>query len=174
METFTYSVSHDLRAPLRGILGFTTILEEEYAGKLDNEARRITGIIKKNTLKMGELVDDLLTFSRMARKDLVQSAINNNEVVKEVINMDSTSQACNGRTVEWTIHPLPRVMGDAGTIRQVWINLISNAVKYSRNAPHPHIEIGSFPYNNQTAFFVKDNGVGFDAKYKDKLSTPAQ
>lgn len=167
MEAFSYSVSHDLRAPLRGIIGFANILEEDYANKLDDEARRITTIIKKNTTKMGLLIDDLLSFSRMGRQELMKSNLDSNKIVGEII----TDLGLNGnhKKIEWVIHSLPFIKADLKTINQVWINLISNAIKYSRNAAHPKIEIGSIEEKKSVTFFVKDNGVGFDEKYKEKL-----
>ncbi|HMH22953.1 MAG TPA: PAS domain S-box protein [Puia sp.] len=167
MEAFTYSVSHDLRTPLRGIIGFTTMLEEDYTSKLDDGARRITTIIKNNTLKMGRLIDDLLAFSRMGRQDIVKTGINTAEMVKEVISELASENNRSG--IEWELETLPSIKGDINTIRQVWVNLISNAIKYSGKKERPHIGIGSFIHEGQIAFFIKDNGVGFDNKYKDKL-----
>lgn len=164
LEAFSYSVSHDLRAPLRGIIGFTTMLEEDYSSKLDEEARRITSIIKSNTLKMGQLIDGLLSFSRMARKDIIMAPVDTGEMVKDVIEELAGSDA-----VQWDMQALPAVKGDFYALRQVWINLLSNAVKYSGNREQPLIQIGSFRQDGQIVFFVKDNGVGFDNKYKDKL-----
>lgn len=168
MEAFTYSVSHDLRAPLRGIIGFTAILEEDYASKLDNEARRITGIIRNNTLKMGHLIDDLLGFSRMRKQEIVKLALNSQSLVNEVIAELSQSIASN-RNIIWEVRPLPSVNADINTIRQVWINLLSNAVKYSGNTKDPKIEIGSWLKDGQAVFYVRDNGVGFDDQYRHKL-----
>jgi PAS domain S-box-containing protein len=167
MEAFTYSVSHDLRAPLRGIIGFTTILENDFGSQLNDEARRITGIIKKNTLKMGCLIDDLLAFSRMGKQDIVKTTIETRVMVEDVIaelqfNYKHTQ-------IQWEVGDLPPVYGDFTTIRQVWVNLISNAIKYSRKEETPHIVIGSFSREEQLSFFVKDNGVGFNNRYKDKL-----
>lgn len=167
MEAFTYSVSHDLRAPLRGIIGFSAMLEEEYSSKLDEEALRITSVIKRNTIKMGRLIDDLLAFSRTGRHELNKAHIDMQAMVKEVI--DDLTPGKSDRIVEWEVQPLPSIRGDANTIRQVWTNLISNALKYSGKKEHPHIRIGSFEYEGQTAFYVKDNGVGFDNRYRDKL-----
>jgi light-regulated signal transduction histidine kinase (bacteriophytochrome) len=167
LEAFSYSVSHDLRAPLRAIIGFTSILEEDYSSKLDDEAKRITGVIKSNTLKMGHLVDDLLTFFRMSRNDIIKTSIDNNKMVHEVIENTDINKSSK---IEWTVPQLPFGKADLNTIRQVWVNLISNAVKYSGNAVAPQIEIGSYKQQDgQIVFFVKDNGVGFDEKYKDKL-----
>ena len=166
MEAFTYSVSHDLRAPLRGIIGFTTILEDEYGSSLDEEARRITGIIKSNTTKMGNLIDGLLSFSRMVRQQIIKIDVAMDGLVAEAI---AESANKNNDSIEWVISPLPNIKGDPFTIRQVWANLISNAIKYSKRNEHPKIEIGWQKEVNETIFFVKDNGVGFDIKYKEKL-----
>lgn len=166
LEAFSYSVSHDLRAPLRAIVGFSAILEEEYSSKLDDEAKRITGVIRSNTIKMGSLIDDLLTFSRMGRHELVKNNVNSLAMVKEIINGLQNNDTAK---VEWVIHPMKDILADANMIRQVWINLISNAVKYSGNSPHPKIQIGSFEHENKTVFFIEDNGVGFDQKYENKL-----
>ena len=164
MESFSYSVSHDLRAPLRGIIGFTSILEEKYVNNLDDEAKRIAAIIKRNTIKMGDLIDDLLAFSKLGRSDISKTMIDTDDMVKEVINgLDA------GQAIKWNIAPLPVIKGDMNAIRQVWINLISNAIKYSRNKEQPVINIGLAHQNGQVAFFVEDNGVGFDQKYAGKL-----
>ncbi len=167
LEAFSYSVSHDLRAPLRAIIGFTAILEEDYSSKLDDEAKRITSIIKNNTMKMGHLIDDLLAFSRLGRQDVVKTSLATDDLVKDVIN--TFSDQTKHLNIEWVIRCLPEVKADANTLRQVWVNLISNAIKYSGTKERPRIEIGSVKQQHQVLFFVKDNGVGFDAKYKDKL-----
>jgi len=167
LEAFTYSVSHDLRAPLRGIIGFTNVLEEEYSNKLDMEARRITSIIKANTMRMGRLIDDLLNFSRTGKQELIKTDISTKVLVHEIIN-EITSQNQDD-DIKWDIRELLPARGDISTIRQVWVNLISNAVKYSRNRPDPCIEIGSWLDNGNSVYYVKDNGVGFDEQYKDKL-----
>jgi len=166
MEAFSYSVSHDLRAPLRGIIGFTNILEEDYGSKLDDEARRITSIIKKNTSRMGQLVDDLLTFSRMGRQELIKTNINSDKLVAEIIE---EVRSHTNESIIWQVHPLSAMTADLNTIRQVWVNLISNAVKYSGKKENPVIEIGSVDNGASLTFFVRDNGVGFDEKYKAKL-----
>ena len=167
LEAFTYSVSHDLRAPLRGILGFTSILEEDYGSKLDDEARRITGVIKSNTLKMGNLIDDLLTFSRMSRQDIEKNVIRSNELIQEIIDgLDDRNTVAN---IEWIIPSLHDAYADRNALRQVWVNLISNAIKYLGDKTNKRIDIGSVLLNDQTSFFIKDNGVGFDEKYSNKL-----
>ena len=164
MEAFTYSVSHDLRAPLRGIIGFTTILQEDYGSKLDDEGKRIAGVIKNNALKLGVLIDDLLNFSRLGRQPVVKTKFNTNAMVKDVIR----EMNANGK-IEWVVRSMPDSTGDANTIRQVWINLISNAVKYSSKTDLPKIEIGFSSEEKEKAFYVKDNGAGFDSRFKNKL-----
>jgi PAS domain S-box-containing protein len=167
MEAFSYSVSHDLRAPLRAITGFSSILEEEYSNKLDAEAQRITSVIKKSANRMGQLIDDLLAFSKTRRQAIFKTSIHTDELVREIINeLDPKSDSI---PINWIIHSLTDCKADGITLRQVWINLISNAIKYSGRAAQPIIEIGSFGHNGQTGFYIKDNGVGFDEKYKDKL-----
>lgn len=167
LEAFSYSVSHDLRAPLRAIIGYTTILEEEYTGQLDEEARRITQVIRHNTLRMGHLIDDLLTFSRLGRQELQKIPVNTHALVQEIIE-DIISKP-GYRAAEWKVASLPVVMADLNTLRQVWVNLISNAVKYSSKKQQPEIQIGCKLSNGEYIFSVFDNGVGFDNKYQHKL-----
>ena len=167
LEAFSYSVSHDLRAPLRGIIGFSSILEEDYGNVLDDEGKRITSVIKSNTIKMGRLIDDLLAFSRMGRQEILKTNIDTRKMVEEVI--EELTPKVKAKYIHWTIHSLPKVNGDMNTIRQVWINLISNAIKYSGDKEKQCIEIGFADQGRQFVFYVKDNGVGFDEKYKDKL-----
>lgn len=164
LEAFSYSVSHDLRAPLRAVLGFTKMLEDKYAGFADEEAKRFISVIKTNAVQMGELIDDLLDFSRMGRHDIEKQNIPTADLVKDVIAGLET-----GNHINWHIQHLPDTYGDLNTMRQAWVNLVSNAVKYSGKITAPKIEIGSFRQEGETVFFVKDNGVGFDPKYKDKL-----
>lgn len=164
LESFSYSISHDLRAPLRAIIGYTSILEEEYSNKLDEEAKRLTSIIKRNTKKMGDLIDDMLAFSKSGRDGITKTRINSNEIIKEIIDgLDVKNK------IEWNIQSLPDINADIKTMRQVWINLISNAIKYSRNREYPQIEIGTSPHKGHNTFFVKDNGVGFNQQYSKKL-----
>lgn len=167
LEAFSYSVSHDLRAPLRSIIGFSTILGEDYGDKLDDEAKRLINVIKSNTLRMGRLIDDLLAFSRMSRQDIVKTNISSAAMVDEVIQ-ELVAENKNGE-INWVVENMPDVKGDINAIRQVWTNLLSNAIKYSSKKEQPHIEVGCIGKDEQTVFFVKDNGVGFDEKYKDKL-----
>ncbi len=163
LEAFSYSVSHDLRAPLRGIIGFTTILEEDYCSKLDDDAKRITSVIKTNTMKMGYLIDDLLAFSRTGKQELMKTTVDTDSMVNEIIN--DTNQP----GIHWDIHELLPVNADINLLRQVWVNLVSNAVKYSRNNKQSRIEIGSCVNDGFINFYVRDNGVGFDTQYSGKL-----
>jgi len=167
MEAFSYSISHDLRAPLRAVIGFTSILEEDYASKLDAEAQRVTAVIKNNTLKMGQLIDDLLAFSRTGKLEIMKTDVDTNELLKEVIS--ESIRTNQSTTIRWEVNRLPSVKADANAIRQVWVNLVGNAVKYSAKKQCPQIEIGSFVKGDQTVFFVKDNGAGFDQQYQHKL-----
>lgn len=166
LEAFTYSVSHDLRAPLRSIRGFTEVLRDEFGPTMNEEGNRLLGIVMKNASRMGQLIDDLLDFSRMGRKALTYSNINTQQLVEEV----KQEQMINvSREVIWEIEPLPNTRGDFSMIKQVWINLISNALKYSFNAPVARIQIGAHQEDGNIVYSVKDNGVGFDEKYSDKL-----
>ncbi|MFT3844618.1 MAG: CHASE3 domain-containing protein [Lacibacter sp.] len=167
MESFSYSVSHDLRAPLRAIVGFSNILEEDYGKKMDDEEKRLFSIIKANTQKMGALIDDLLTFSRLGRKEIIKTDVDMQVLVQDVMNDFTKQQAID--SVKWNIHPLPSANADFSTMKQVWVNLIGNAIKYSRDNDKPTIEIGSIMEDDKKIFFVRDNGVGFDEKYKEKL-----
>ena len=167
MESFSYSVSHDLRAPLRGIIGFANILEEDFGPQMTMEALRILTVIKDNTSRMGQLIDDLLMFSRMGRNEIVKNTINTRSMVSAII--ESVNNMEGQAPIKWNVHDLPNIEGDQSMINQVWVNLIANAVKYSKQNPNPCIEIGSLVHEGQIGFFVKDNGVGFDIKYVDKL-----
>jgi PAS domain S-box-containing protein len=167
LEAFTYSVSHDLRAPLRSIDGYSKILQEDYGSKMDSEANRLLDIIKNNARRMGQLIDDLLDFSRLGRKELEKSMVNMEALVTHV-QQELVSQE-KGRKIQFKINRLEDVNGDARMMRQVWINLISNAIKYSRMQEVATIEIGSSSDDNRVVYFIRDNGVGFDMKYADKL-----
>ena len=168
MEAFSYTVSHDLRAPLRAILGFASILEEDYGSKLDQEARRITCIIKSNTRRMGQLIDDLLSFSKLGRQDIQKTAVNTSLMVEGVIT-DLKAPLGESSPIHWVVKPLPVMEADISTIKQVWVNLIANAIKYSSRSAQPQIEIGSYEKDGKVVFYVRDNGVGFDEEYKHKL-----
>ncbi len=165
LETLFYAVHHDLRAPLRAISFFSSMLEDNCRDELNDEAKRFIDAIQKNSTRMGNLIDGLLNFSLTGCKDLVKAHISTNSLIKDVIaNLNLANP-----NLTWNLQALPDTYGDINTIRQVWVNLISNAVKYSGNEALPSIEIGSFQNEGQTVFFIKDNGAGFEPKYKDKL-----
>ncbi|MBN1547808.1 MAG: PAS domain S-box protein [Syntrophaceae bacterium] len=167
LESFSYSVSHDLRAPLRHIIGFSEILQNT-AVNLDEKGLHCLNNIIDSTKRMGELIDDLLSFSRMGRVELRNAGINTEKLVRDVIK--ELSEETQGRNIVWDIHPLPAVTGDAAMLRIVFINLIANAVKFTRLREETRITIGNIPSDDrETVFFVRDNGVGFDMKYVDKL-----
>ncbi len=168
LEAFSYSVSHDLRAPLRAIIGYTSILQEDYGKELNEEGQRITEIIKGNTQRMGLLIDDLLAFSRLGKQELLKAKVNSLSLVNEAIETVSQHNVQPNK-ISWVIRDLPFVDADKSSLRQVWTNLISNAVKYAGKNATPVIEIGSLNENDQVVFYVKDNGVGFNEKYKSKL-----
>ena len=169
LESFSYSVSHDLRAPLRAIHGFSRILLEDHTAKLDPEAQRLLGVIDQNTRRMGQLIDDLLAFSHLGRTDLSTGPVDMKELTQTVA--DEIQRNDNGRQgpLEIRIDPLPPARGDRGLLRQVMSNLLQNAAKFTRDRPSARIEVGSQADSGQTVYFVKDNGAGFDARYADKL-----
>lgn len=166
LEAFSYSVSHDLRAPLRAINGFSKILYEDYASKLDAEGIGMLNIIRDNSKKMGELIDALLAFSKLGRREISVSEINMTELVATVREEEMRGQSDK---TEFIINELPAATGDIVLIKQVWINLVSNAIKYSQHIPKARIEIGSYYKENLIVYYVKDNGAGFDMQYYDKL-----
>jgi PAS domain S-box-containing protein len=166
IESFSYSISHDLRAPLRALNGYSSMLEEDYGKTLDSEARRMLSSIAFNAQKMGRLIDDLLTFSRMGKKEIQKTQVNMSEMVKGILAEISRSKEHKAAVL---IHELPEAMGDQALLTQVWINLLSNAIKYSANREKPCVEIGSEISNQHITYFVKDNGAGFNMKYADKL-----
>jgi len=166
LEAFSYSVSHDLRAPLRAINGYAEILNEDYGTKLDDEGKRITEIIRDNATRMGILIDDLLSFSRLGRKEIQMTEIDMNEMVERVMIELNKSMTHHAKI---KIDKLHEVKADYGLLRQVMFNLISNAVKYSSKKKNPIVEISSEEKNGEIIFSVKDNGAGFDMQYADKL-----
>lgn len=166
LEAFSYSVSHDLRAPLRAVNGYAQMLIEDYGTKMDEEGKRITESIRYNALKMGILIDELLKFSRLGPKELEMREINMNEVVKIILAELNNSIT---HTANIKIGKLHNVKADYSLLYQVMFNLISNAIKYSSKKGHPLVEIFSEEKNGEIIFSVKDNGAGFDMKYYDKL-----
>jgi PAS domain S-box-containing protein len=168
LETFAYSVSHDLRAPVRHISGFAGMLRERAGENLDETTRRYLAVISDAAKRMMELLDDLVTFSRMGRVELRKSKISLNETVNDVIR--TLGASIGDRNVEWIVKPLPTITADATLIYQALLNLVENAVKYSRYKSAPRVEIGTAqPSAGQVVIYVKDNGAGFDMKYVDKL-----
>ncbi len=167
LESFSYSVSHDLRAPLRAIGGYAKILEEDYTEKFDSNGTKALHSIMYNSKRMGELIDDLLAFSRLGRKQVTVSEINITTLVRS-ISEEIVAEDVE-RTIEFDINILPPAKGDHSLIKQVWVNLISNAIKYSKYKPKPKIEIGAYHKDNFVVYYIKDNGVGFDMQYYNKL-----
>lgn len=167
LEAFSYSVSHDLRAPLRAISGFVSILLEDYEQVLDSEGKRICNIIHSNAIKMGQLIDDLLSFSRLIRSELHHSKIDMEGLVKNVISEFESAQNIDSKTI--LVQKLPQVVGDSNLMKQVWVNLLSNAIKYSSKNKDAQISIGSYREQNELVYYIKDNGVGFDMEYVHKL-----
>jgi signal transduction histidine kinase len=167
LEAFSYSVSHDLRAPLRAIDGYARMIEEDQAERLDDDGRRQLAVVREEALRMGRLIDGLLAFSKLGRQPIAATDVNSEALVDEILaalaRETDTSRVIVVRTA------LPRVRGDQTLLRQVWANLISNAVKYSGKREAPRIEIGSYAEGGMHVFYVKDNGAGFNMKYRDKL-----
>ncbi len=167
LESFSYSVSHDLRAPLRHIDGFIRMLQTSAKAKLDEKSIRYLGIISGAAKQMGQLIDDLLHFSRMGRTAINYSTIDMNNIVTDVKN-EIMATLMNDK-YDWQVTVLPNVITDYPMIRIVWMNLISNAVKYSSKVDRPVIKIDSYQEKNEIVFYVKDNGAGFDSNYTHKL-----
>ena len=168
LDAFSYSVSHDLRSPLRAIDGFSRIVEEDYAPKLDDEGRRLIGVIRGEAQRMGRLIDDLLTFSRLGRQKVESVRIDMEAMARRVFEEVTTLEP--GRVIHLDLHPIPPAFGTEAMIRQVWFNLIGNAVKFSGKRERAEIEIGVEPGEaGEQVYFVRDNGAGFDMRYADKL-----
>jgi PAS domain S-box-containing protein len=166
LEAFSYSVSHDLRAPVRHISGFVDLLSRQDVGS-DPKTHRYLKFIAESARQMGELVDDLLSFSRMARTEMHVGRVPLAQLVAEARR--ELADSCVNRSVTWRVEDLPEVTGDAAMLRLVFVNLLANAIKYTGRQPHAEIEVGSTPGTDENVVFVRDNGVGFDMKYVDKL-----
>jgi two-component system sensor histidine kinase/response regulator len=167
LESFAYSISHDLRAPLRHIEGYADLLIESVGATLSEEDRGYFNSIVKSVGKMNRLIDDLLHFSRTSRAEMHRGRVNLQDLLESV--MEDIKPETEGRAIVWKKGPLPVVQGDPSLLRQVFINLLHNALKYSRPRNPAEIEIGSRVENEETVIFIKDNGVGFNMEYADKL-----
>ena len=167
LEAFTYSVSHDLRAPLRHIDGFSRLLLEEHGTDLPEGARRYLHRIREGAVRMGQLIDELLNLSQVGRSQLSLKKTSLDSMVEDV--REELNAEAQGREIHWTISPLPALRCDPGLLRQVFANLLSNAVKFTRSRSKAIIEVGKETRNGQPVVFVRDNGVGFDMKHASKL-----
>jgi PAS domain S-box-containing protein len=167
LESFAYSVSHDLRTPLRAIDGFSQQVLNHYADKLDDEGKRYLNVVRDNTKKMGQLIDDILAFSRMGRVEMSRSEVGMEVLVREVFEELKLDTAGHEPALE--IKPLPSAHGDRTMLRQVWMNLLGNAIKFTRHKPGATIQVGSYAEGKENVYFVRDNGAGFDMQYAGKL-----
>lgn len=167
LEAFSYTVSHDLRAPLRHINGFVDILESDHKDDLGPDAQHALRAISSSARNMSQLIDDLLGLARTSRQPLHLGTLRMGDVLEEALAQ--VRKSCQDSRIEWIVAPMPQVLGDAGLLRQVWINLLENAVKYSRRQEVARIEIGCEQTDRETLFWVRDNGIGFDMQYADKL-----
>jgi len=168
LEAFSYSVSHDLRAPLRHITGFVELLNKRDLPALDEKSRHYLQVISDAASRMGTLIDDLLAFSRISRTEMKKSEVDFDLLVRDCI--DELMEGEKGREVTWDIAPLPRIEGDPALFRLAILNLLSNALKFTRPRPLARIEVGAITdHPDEILYYVRDNGVGFDVKYMDKL-----
>jgi PAS domain S-box-containing protein len=167
LEAFAYSVSHDLRAPLRAMDGFSRILLEDYGPQLVPDAQRYLGMVRDNAWRMSALVQDLLTFSRLGRQELHKQTISPQELVRQVLRDLGTEEG--GRQVEMVVDDLPPCRADPALLKQVYANLLSNALKFTREREVARIHVGCLQQDKDVVYFVQDNGVGFDMRYADKL-----
>jgi light-regulated signal transduction histidine kinase (bacteriophytochrome) len=167
LESFSYTVSHDLRAPLRQVSGFVALLQEGLSGRQSAADAEYIDLIQVAITRMGQLIDDLLSFSRVGRVEINRSVVNLASLVEQV--RETLTPALSGRDVRWQIGALPEVEGDPAMLRQVFASLLDNALKFTRTRAYAEIEIGARRELQEHVFFVRDNGVGFDARYADKL-----
>src|SRR3984893_1313748 len=167
LESFAYSVAHDLRAPLRHIAGYSNVLVQDYGPQLDEEGLRYLGKIGDGAQEMGRLVDDLLSLSKIGRQQLSLQKTPLDSLLRQVV--EDFAPECTGREVEWRIGDLSSADCDPGLMKQVFANLVSNALKYTRKREHAVIQVGQTKQNNERVIFVRDNGVGFDMQYVGKL-----
>ena len=167
LEAFSYSVSHDLRAPLRSIHGYMNIFAEEYASRLDPEGKRLINIILTNGRRMGQLIDDLLSFSQLGRKELRKGRVSMKDIVADVWKEQAEHE--KNRKINFILQNIPPAIADSVTMKQVWTNLLSNACKYTQHKETANIEVGYYMEGGIVVYYVKDNGAGFEMKYYDKL-----
>lgn len=167
LDAFSYSVSHDLRTPLRAIDGFSRILLKHHAAELAPEPREYLQAVRDNTVQMGHLVDDLLEFARLNRKQLSKQKVLTKAIMEQVVR--DLQKQLEGRCVNVSVGDLPAVWGDSALLKQVFVNLVDNAFKYTRRRSDATVEIGSSNIDGERVFFVRDNGVGFDMKYASQL-----
>lgn len=167
LEAFTYTVSHDLRAPLRSMDSFSRILMDEYAPQLPKEAQRYLHLVRESTKKMSCLIDDLLAFSRLNRQSLNKQLVSMKELVEQTLV--TLEGEYNHRKIDIKMGDLPNCAGDEAMLRQVWVNLFANALKFTRERENAKIEIGAWRTDDENVYFIKDNGAGFDMQYANKL-----
>jgi light-regulated signal transduction histidine kinase (bacteriophytochrome) len=168
LESFAYSVSHDLRAPLRHVVGYSELLQKQASSLLDDKSRRYMQTILESSKRMGNLIDDLLGFSRIGRAETKKTAVNLEQLIRQVVA--ELGQETSGRDIAWKIGALPVCYGDRSMLKVVLVNLVSNAVKFTRMRAPAEIEIGCAEgKENQVEVFVRDNGAGFDMQYANKL-----
>jgi signal transduction histidine kinase len=167
LESFAYSVSHDLRAPLRHVVGYSELLQRQASTSLDEKSRRFMQTILESSKRMGNLIDDLLAFSRIGRAETKNTLVSLDQLVKEVVG--EIEQDIGGRDIAWKIHPLPVCYGDRSMLKLVIGNLLANAVKFTRMRAPAEIEIGCADGEDEVEVFVRDNGAGFEMQYVDKL-----
>jgi light-regulated signal transduction histidine kinase (bacteriophytochrome) len=167
LESFSYTISHDLRAPLRAVDGYSYILLEDYAAILPAEVQRYLALIRKNSQEMGKLIDGLLTFSRLGRQRPAHQAMDTANLVHIIV--ESLKEANPGRQIEVEVGALPVCTGDPVMLGKVWFSLLENAIKFTLQRPVAHIEVGALVQAGQQVYYVKDNGAGFDMQYAHKL-----
>jgi light-regulated signal transduction histidine kinase (bacteriophytochrome) len=167
LEAFSYSVSHDLRAPLRHVIGFIKLLDQSAGASLDEKSRRYVQTIAEAAQCMGTLIDDLLAFSSIGRAQMTETAVSLRTLVDEALRELAPETA--GRHIDWHIGVLPEVHGDPALLRSAVVNLLSNAIKYTRRRDPARIEIDCGEQDGETVCFVRDNGAGFDMRFADKL-----
>jgi light-regulated signal transduction histidine kinase (bacteriophytochrome) len=167
LEAFSYSISHDLRAPLRHINGFISLFLENKKTAITEEELGYLNIVSNSAKEMGDLIDALLSFSRLNRAEIQKTLLNSSSMISQLQEM--FTEEFKSRKIEIQVNELPLINGDYQLIKQVWMNLLSNAIKYTSKKEVAKIEIGSLEYDSEVVFFVKDNGAGFNMKYGDKL-----